>query len=259
MMNNNRFFSKNHQWQMIIGLLLLPLSLTSAQAATKTAAMANHSVTNQVVAHSVGGYRAEQTEISADRPKLAAKVTQKLSSSATGAARSTSAATGLSYHSFEIYRASSELLADDDHDGYFHRFSVTFDADVQAEHAHVYAELYLSRNGGPWQHLFTTDEYMIYGDSSQDSYQVVTELADGYPTGHYDVLIDLYQVGEPYVVASMSSDDSNELYALPLEDAQRDEPQPELYYVEHASHGGSLGAVALSLLVLLAYFRQRTV
>ena len=59
------------------------------------------------------------------------------------------------YHEFSIYEASSRLFEDIDYDGFFRTFSVTFDADVHSyymgERADVYADLYLSRNGGPWE------------------------------------------------------------------------------------------------------------
>jgi len=60
------------------------------------------------------------------------------------------------YDSFSIYNAASYLLDDIDSDGYYQSFSVTFDADFYpisyADYANVYAELYLSRDGGPWIH-----------------------------------------------------------------------------------------------------------
>lgn len=173
---------------------------------------------------------------------------------ASGKIRAESVDSSIDNYLFNIHQAYTELTGDADHDGYYHEFSITFDADVQAEHAHVYAELYLSFDGGDWQHFFTTEEFTIYGDSSSDQYQVVTNLTSGYPTGSYDVLIDLYQVGDPYVVTTYSGDDSDELYGLPLEDAHRDEPVA--YYVHHESHGGSYSFWMLCGLVLLVCMRK---
>ncbi|MGS0728212.1 choice-of-anchor H family protein, partial [Shewanella sp. 0m-11] len=60
------------------------------------------------------------------------------------------------YRNFYIYDAYSRLFIDNDYDGFYQTFSVTFDADVEGsyvnERADVFAELYLSRNGGPWEH-----------------------------------------------------------------------------------------------------------
>ena len=94
--------------------------------------------------------------------------------------------------SYRIYDAGSELSWDDDEDGFYHRLRVSFDADVDQGDAHVYAKLFLSFEGGPWNHYFTTDVFHILGDAGYDDYVVVTRLLDDYPSGYYDVLIELY-------------------------------------------------------------------
>ncbi|WP_226960793.1 choice-of-anchor H family protein [Thalassotalea sp. LPB0316] len=158
------------------------------------------------------------------------------------------------YHSFTIFDAYSYLEEDIDYDGFYRTFSVVFDADVMSASAQevveVYADLYLSRNGGPWVHYFSTDNFLIYGESSDDEYEVVTTLLDGYVTDHYDVLIDLYEVGYPDVVATLSGYDVNGLYALPLESVNYD------YYEEHYDshshgHGGSMSLVMVLALLWL--------
>lgn len=156
------------------------------------------------------------------------------------------------HHSFSIYNAYSELLTDIDADGYYQTFSVSFDADILSpnvnEQAIVYADLYLSRNGGPWLLYFSTDNFVINGESTEDEFEVITNLESGYVPDNYDVLIDLYEVGYSDVVATYSSDDTNALYALPLESSDYD---PEYIEVEQFhEHGGSLGLVGLSLLLL---------
>ncbi len=158
------------------------------------------------------------------------------------------------HHSFNIYQGYSQLIEDFDHDGYFQTFSVTFDADVYGdhanEHARVYGELYLSKDGGDWVHYYTTDYFNIYGESDEDEYEVYTTLNQGYVPNGYDVLIDLYEQGYDDIVASYSSDDANELYALPLESSNYD----AVYVKEYRSsdshgHGGTN-----SLLVIMTLF-----
>ncbi len=162
------------------------------------------------------------------------------------------------YHDFSFYDAFARLFEDRDYDGFHRSFSVTFDADVYSnypdESVPVYAELYLSRNGGDWVRYFTTETFYIRGANELDDYEVVTTLADGYGTDHYDVLIDLYEVGYSDVVATISSDDTDDLYALPLESANYDREQEVVVEVEG---GGSLGAGALALLALGACLRGR--
>ncbi|MCG9696114.1 choice-of-anchor H family protein [Shewanella sp. Isolate11] len=162
------------------------------------------------------------------------------------------------YHQFYIYQATSRLFEDIDRDGFYQTFSVTFDADVQGyytgEYAEVYADLYLSRNGGPWELYHTTDIFTIVDDASDDDFEVLTSLHRGYYSDHYDVLIDLYEVGYNDIVATISSDDVDDLYALPLESADRDD-----YYVETevivSGSSVTLGSI-LALLLLLAVRRS---
>jgi len=157
------------------------------------------------------------------------------------------------HHSFSIYNAFSYLLDDYDSDGYYQTFSVVFDADLHSysalDSAEVYAELYLSKNGGPWIYYYTTDNFNIYGDSEDDEYEVITTLHQGYDSDSYDVLIDLYEVGYQELVATYSSDDNNALYALPLESSDYDIE----YVVEvYEGHAGSM-----SLYLLLSLFGIR--
>ncbi|MFB2638927.1 choice-of-anchor H family protein [Shewanella bicestrii] len=162
------------------------------------------------------------------------------------------------YHSFAIFDASSRLFEDFDYDGFYQTFSVTFDVDVFGsylnERADLFAELYLSRNGGPWVHYYTTDVFTIYGDSTQDDYEVLTTLYTGYPTDHYDVLIDVYEVGYSDIVATISADDTDGLYALPLESSDRDRVD-EVIVVEES--GGALSIFALLGLGLFAALCKR--
>ena len=159
-----------------------------------------------------------------------------------------------SYHSFSIYSGFSELILDIDEDGYYKSFSVTFDADILSsmanEQAVVYADLYLSQNGGPWVLYFSSDDFVITGEDSEDEFEVVTQLDSGYVADHYDVLIDLYEVGFSPVVATYSANNTNALYALPLESSDYD---PEYiaveYYDEHS--GGSSWLLFGALLALV--------
>ncbi|MDF0533814.1 choice-of-anchor H family protein [Shewanella sp. A32] len=163
------------------------------------------------------------------------------------------------YHEFSFYDVATYLLADDNYDGFYHSFSLDIDADVYGadvtESVPVYAELYLSRNGGDWMHFYTTDVFYLQGDSSYDSYQVTTSLETGYPTDHYDVLIDLYEVGYSDIVATVSSYDLNSLYALPLQSRDRDN------YNNNGGtfvtvNAGSMSAAGVIVLGVLAWRRR---
>jgi len=165
--------------------------------------------------------------------------------------------------SFVIYEGFSQLIEDYDGDSYYQTFSVTFDADLVNHGAHVeavvYAELYLSENGAPWEHYYSTDSFVIHGESTDDEFEVYSTLGQGFTTNHYDVLIDLYEEGYPNIVASYSSDDSNSLYGLPLESSDYDLAYVE-YYEEATIHGGGTSVLALIIifmLLLMRYFQNK--
>lgn len=144
---------------------------------------------------------------------------------------------------FSVFDAWSELSWDDDDDGFYHRLKVSFDADVSGGEAWVFARLYLSLEGGPWNHYYTTEVFPINGDASDDAYEVVTRLLDGYPTGYYDVLIELYDADYNLLVVNYGPYEDRDLAVLPLEDSYRDS-----YY--DTGGGGALGAELLVLALL---------
>lgn len=156
---------------------------------------------------------------------------------------------------FSVFDASTLLLNDDNNDGFYHRFSVTVDADTLFEHATVYADFYLSYEGGPWIYYASSDNYDIHTDSFDDSFTIETELADGYPTGYYDLRIKLYDAATDDYLLTYDSFDDSSLNAIPLEDSYRDE---DGYYDDGyfeteiiVSHGaGSINFLSLFILFL---------
>lgn len=162
------------------------------------------------------------------------------------------------HHSFSIFEGYAQLIVDDDADGFYKTFSVTFDADVYnpdyVETSLVYADLYLSIDGGDWEHYYTTSNFIITGDSTDDAFEVYTTLDQGYIAGHYDVLIDLYEVGYPDIVATYSAADANELYALPLESADYD-TYYETHYYHHHDEGGSIPLISIAFLLGMTAIR----
>lgn len=161
---------------------------------------------------------------------------------------------------FWIYYADVQLFNDDDNDGYYHGIDVLLDADTIYEVADVYAVLYLSYEGGPWNEYAVTDTFAIFDATSDDEYVVVTELKTGYPRGNYDLLIDLYDTYDGQLVASYGPADSSALANLPLEDYQRDDPRRGDTVVVVRDGGGALDAwtlIAGGLYVLAVYLVRR--
>ncbi len=144
---------------------------------------------------------------------------------------------------FSIFDAQAVMSWDDDDDGFYHRLRVSFDPDVDGGEAWVYARLYLSLEGGPWNHLYTTEVFPITGDASDDAYEVVTRLLDGYPTGYYDVLIELYDADYDLLMVNYGPYEDRDLATLPLEDSYRDS-------YEESGGGGAMGGGLLLLLLI---------
>jgi len=154
---------------------------------------------------------------------------------------------------FWFYTADVELFTDRDRDGYYAGIDLLFDADTYYDIADVYAVIYLSYEYGPWNEYAETENFTILGTSGADEYIVETDLVEGYPTGNYDILIELYDAYDNALVATMGPEDTSELSILPLEDIGRDSPAGTTQIVVNSGGGGSLSwFLLLGLAGLLA-------
>jgi hypothetical protein len=153
---------------------------------------------------------------------------------------------------FWFYTADVELFNDHDRDGYFHGIDLYFDADTYYAFAEVYAVVYLSLDGGPWNEYAATDNFTLVGSSSEDDYVIVTELVSGYPSGSYDLLIELFDAYDDSFLAWIGPEDTPELAFLPLEDANRDVAASTDVTVINNHRGGGSMTLAFTLLLLLA-------
>lgn len=161
-----------------------------------------------------------------------------------------------------IYDASTDLISDFNGDGFYHRFSVTIDADTVYDTSYIYARLYLSFEGGPWNHYATSENYHIHGDSTADTFVIETELADGFPAGYYDVRIELFDADYDEWLLSYGPYDDASLSALPLEDSYFDDQSPVVIYpvetqVVVSGHGGSMSWGLLLLPAVISVLRRR--
>jgi len=139
---------------------------------------------------------------------------------------------------FWIYDVDVELFSDADRDGYYWGIDLMFDADTYYDVAEVYAVLYLSYEYGPWNEYATTEDITLFGSSAVDDYVVESELVSGYPTGHYDILVELYDAWDGTFLASIGPEDTSELSLLPLEDSSRDATSSGGTQVVVSSGGG---------------------
>ena len=148
---------------------------------------------------------------------------------------------------FWFYTADVILFNDHDNDGFFYGIDLMFDADTYFDAVDVYAVVYLSYEGGPWNEYAATENFTIYSTSADDEYVIVTELLEGYPSGSYDLLIELFDAYDDSFLAYFGPDDTSELAFLALEDAEWDTPVevPEVIVVHDHHGGGSIGWLAL--------------
>ncbi len=159
---------------------------------------------------------------------------------------------------FWIYDADVVLFGDDDRDGYYYGIDLLFDADTIYASAPVYAVLYLSLNGGPWNEYTATEDFWINGSSADDEYVVVTELQSGYPTGDYDILIELFDANTGEFLADFGPESSSALSFLALEDFNRDAPVFDRPVTVSRGRGGG-GAAGLLMLGVLGIAAARRV
>jgi hypothetical protein len=159
-----------------------------------------------------------------------------------------------------IYDARTDLFGDADNDGYYRFLRVQLDADTIHTYAYVYAEIYLSADGTAWEHLYSTQDFSIWGTDDDDDYEVETELVSGYSTGMYDVLVELYDADSGEFLDEFGPNESPLFSLVPLEDSGRDglvvDVPPPITIVEE-SGGGAISWLALAALVCALTLRLR--
>jgi hypothetical protein len=157
-----------------------------------------------------------------------------------------------------IFDAITALISDLDGDGFYHRFSVDIDADTVYSTAVVYADLYLSYEGGPWNYYASSDPFHIHVDSELDNYIVETELAEGFPPGYYDVRIELFDAETGDLLHIYGPYDDDSLSALPLEDSVYDDPHYTTGVTTEvivSGHGG-LGWLFIAAMLVAGLLRK---
>lgn len=241
----------------LIVLLLLPVAGYATDGSGLTRSVGKYVTDNSI----------QLEQVLASRPVIQMDVGTKARSgdfSLNGTFQESSLAAHPLPAEFDIFDAWIDLSGDLDYDGYYHQIRVTFDADVNSEVETVYVKLYLSREGGDWYQYATSDLFEIYYDSVDDTYEVVSELIEGFSPGYYDVMIELHSLYHPGIVATRILDSFSSGIDIALEDLQHDEASRDVIIDDGYAHGhsGSLslaGLIMLGLLFLIKirYFRGR--
>lgn len=207
--------------------------------------------------HVVRGGRENRTETRETTEDYEALVTS--GSRSTEKTRGTLGKSGLAAESqsasfdYWFFDADVILYNDDDNDGYYHGIDLLFDVDTNFVAADIYAVLYLSYEGGPWNEYAETGDFTIYGASGSDEYVIETELMSGYLTGSYDLLIEVFDAYDNSFLTSYGPNETSELAYLPLEDYNRDAPVDVIVVHEHGG-GGSMDHWIVGALFMLLLF-----
>lgn len=222
--------------------------LLAALFAAATVSAADTERTTESTHYSSGGRDAREAIKTERETRETSATTSK--SRTTGVSKTSQSAARSVSNDFWFYSADVVLFGDEDFDGYYSGIDLLFDADTIYAEADVYAVLFLSFNGADWEEYAVTETFTLFGSSPNDDYSVVTDLVAGFPTGSYDLLIELYDAWNDDFLAYIGPDDTSELSFLPLEDINNDTPiGPDTTVVINTEGGGS---ASLALLLGLA-------
>lgn len=240
---------------LALSLVMISLAV-SANAATDTDEAVRQSVTSQGLV-SAGGAAADAEPGTNEHKALSIGGNRGKPTRSSGQQKASGSNHATPNTDFWIYSTDVDLFLDQDNDGYFTGIDLLFDADSYYDVADVYAVLYLSYEYGPWNEYAETETFSIYGAAAGDEYVVETDLVQGYPTGNYDILIELYDAYDDALVATLGPEDTSELALLPLEDIGRDSPVGTTQIVVNSGGGGSSGWFLLLTLLAASALSRR--
>ncbi len=148
----------------------------------------------------------------------------------------------------------TSLFADNDRDGYFGGFSLSFDVDTTYGSQDVYATIFLQLDNQTPVVLLTSNTFRIYGRSGSDVYRVEAQLVNQYRAGNYQVQIDIHDAHSGEVLDSVDNQTFRNLRSLPLEaEPYHDGITSAAIITEHAGFGGP----ALLLILCIAALIRR--
>ncbi len=126
-----------------------------------------------------------------------------------------------------IYSVDITMEEDPNHNGFYNRVIVDFDVDTIYDHEKLYAVLSLTDPDGQSFDYFVTDDFNIYGESEDDSYQVDTLLTNNWPADYYDLSIHIYDAYSHDEVAYVDKYDAEQMANLTLESLDYEYANPQ--------------------------------
>lgn len=155
-------------------------------------------------------------------------------------------------YSVSMQDAKVFLSGDADRDGHFYGVKVELNLDLDSAGADVFTRLLISYEGGPWNRLYTSQVFHLEGRNHNDTFVIDTILDSGYPSGIYDLLIEVFDSRSGDWLLSHGPNEDRALRTLPLESITHDRVGGASASGTHLQYGiygsGSLGWVSLLLL-----------
>lgn len=162
-----------------------------------------------------------------------------------------------------VSTVKTELFHDNDNDGYYHDFKITFDADVAGGgQRSIVAKLYQKSGAGDWLFEAQSDVYTLTGTNTDDAISFEAVWESGYATAQYDFKIEILDSATNELL-TVASNDFGALVAVPLEDKAKDRVPSSGSSVSPApstsssgSGGGSWSWFGLLVLSAVAWSRN---
>lgn len=159
-------------------------------------------------------------------------------------------------HIIWVYDAWVTLHRDTDHDAYYSEIELSFDVDTSLSHADIYARIYLG-DGFEFREIYTTSDFHIHSDASNDEITLRTRLVEGFRPQEYDLMIEIYDAFSNELQDIYDHTHDDDLFLLPLESNEYENRASQGGQVTITTEeGGSMSGIMLLLTTCLVLFRR---
>lgn len=119
----------------------------------------------------------------------------------------------------ELFIAGGLLLLsyDPDDDGYYNKFGVELSFSVDSGYRDIYTKLYVRDGYTSWEHIYSSDPFTITYSSTPRYFEIETRLTEGYSSGYYDVMVEVYDSETDAIIDIYGPDQSSEFIEIALE------------------------------------------
>lgn len=159
-------------------------------------------------------------------------------------------------HIIWVYDAWVTLHQDSDHDDYYSEIELSFDVDTSLNQADIYARIYLG-DGFEFREIYTTSDFHIHSDASNDEITLRTRLVEGFRPQEYDLMIEVYDAFSNELQDIYDHTHDDDLFLLPLESNDYETRSSVGGQVAITTEeGGSMSGILLFLTTCLVIFRR---